>query len=126
MRRYALPHTKIITRIYSNLLFYLAQCNEVRKYQRECEKLKTELGHLDSKLKYHANKLQIEVEAKAVGLVGVSHINYLVMLSYLQNLERKLEEERNAPNKLEEKANGKKKNGIYSLCPLLTQLLQRN
>lgn len=114
MRRYALPHTKIITRIYSNLLFYLAQCNEVRKYQRECEKLKTELGHLDSKLKYHANKLQIEVEAKAVGLVGVSHINYLVMLSYLQNLERKLEEERNAPNKLEEKANGKKASSFYT------------
>lgn len=31
------------------------------------------------------------------------------MLLSLQNLERKLEEERNAPNKLEEKANGKKK-----------------
>jgi len=38
----------------------------VRKYQRECEKLKTEMGHLESKLKYHANKLNIEVEAKAV------------------------------------------------------------
>ncbi|TDG48075.1 hypothetical protein AWZ03_005492 [Drosophila navojoa] len=66
------------------------KCNEVRKYQRECEKLKTEMGHLESKLKYHANKLNIEVEAKA-------------------NLERKLEEERNAPNKLEEKANEKLK-----------------
>ncbi|KAH8395295.1 hypothetical protein KR222_008220, partial [Zaprionus bogoriensis] len=66
------------------------KCNEVRKYQRECEKLKTEMGHLESKLKYHANKLHIEVEAKA-------------------SLERKLEEERNAPNKLEEKANEKLK-----------------
>lgn len=66
------------------------KCNEVRKYQRECEKLKTEMGHLESKLKYHANKLNIEVEAKAT-------------------LERKLEEERNAPNKLEEKANEKLK-----------------
>ncbi|EDV95760.1 coiled-coil domain-containing protein 186 [Drosophila grimshawi] len=66
------------------------KCNEVRKYQRECEKLKTEMGHLESRLKYHANKLNIEVEAKA-------------------NLERKLEEERNAPNKMEEKANEKLK-----------------
>ncbi|ALC43968.1 CG4925 [Drosophila busckii] len=66
------------------------KCNEVRKYQRECEKLKTEMSHMESKLKYHANKLNIEVEAKAV-------------------LERKLEEERNAPNKLEEKANEKLK-----------------
>ncbi|XP_030385139.1 coiled-coil domain-containing protein 186 [Scaptodrosophila lebanonensis] len=66
------------------------KCNEVRKYQRECEKLKTEMGHLESKLKYHVNKLNIETEAKAV-------------------LERKLEEERNAPNKLEEKANEKLK-----------------
>ncbi|SPP87068.1 coiled-coil domain-containing protein 186 [Drosophila guanche] len=64
------------------------KCNEVRKYQRECEKYKTEMGHLESKLKYHMNKLNIETEAKAA-------------------LERKLEEERNAPNKLEEKANEK-------------------
>ena len=64
------------------------QCNELRKYQRECEKLKTEHGHLESKLKYHMNKLNMEVEAKAA-------------------LEKKLEEARNAPNKLEEKANGK-------------------
>lgn len=85
MRRYVLPHTKIITRIYSNLLFYLAQCNEVRKYQRECEKLKTELGHLDSKLKYHANKLQIEVEAKAVGLLGVSNVNDLVIFLFAES-----------------------------------------
>lgn len=42
------------------------QCNEVRKYQRECEKLKTEYGHLESKLKYHMNKLNIETEAKLV------------------------------------------------------------
>ncbi|KAH8257366.1 hypothetical protein KR038_007836 [Drosophila bunnanda] len=63
------------------------KCNEVRKYQRECEKYKTEMGHLESKLKYHINKLGYETEAKAA-------------------LERKLEEERNAPNKLEEKANG--------------------
>ncbi|XP_064541709.1 coiled-coil domain-containing protein 186 [Drosophila montana] len=66
------------------------KCGEVRKYQRELEKLKLEMGHLESKLKYHANKLNIEVEAKA-------------------QLERKLEEERNAPNKLEEKANEKLK-----------------
>ncbi|KAH8380423.1 hypothetical protein KR009_010663 [Drosophila setifemur] len=66
------------------------KCNEVRKYQRECEKYKTELGHLESKLKYHINKLNIETEAKAV-------------------VERKLEEERHAPNKLEEKANEKLK-----------------
>ncbi|XP_017081235.1 coiled-coil domain-containing protein 186 [Drosophila eugracilis] len=66
------------------------KCNEVRKYQRECEKYKTELGHLESKLKYHINKLNIETEAKAV-------------------VERKLEEEKNAPNKLEEKANEKLK-----------------
>ncbi|EDW76917.1 uncharacterized protein Dwil_GK20851 [Drosophila willistoni] len=66
------------------------KCNEVRKYQRECEKLKTEMGHMESKLKYHINKLNMETEAKAV-------------------LERKLEEERNAPNKLEEKANEKLK-----------------
>lgn len=39
----------------------------MRKYQRELEKLKLEMGHLESKLKYHANKLSIEVEAKAVG-----------------------------------------------------------
>ncbi|XP_037933515.1 coiled-coil domain-containing protein 186-like [Teleopsis dalmanni] len=64
------------------------KCNEVRKYQRECEKLKTEYGHLESKLKYHVNKLNLETEAK-------------------QALEKKLEEERNAPNKLEEKANEK-------------------
>ncbi|XP_017043467.1 coiled-coil domain-containing protein 186 [Drosophila ficusphila] len=64
------------------------KCNEVRKYQRECEKYKTEMGHLESKLKYHINKLNIETEAKAV-------------------VERKLEEEKNAPNKLEEKANEK-------------------
>ncbi|XP_001352565.3 coiled-coil domain-containing protein 186 [Drosophila pseudoobscura] len=64
------------------------KCNEVRKYQRECEKYKTEMSHLESKLKYHMNKLSIETEAKAA-------------------LERKLEEERNAPNKLEEKANEK-------------------
>ncbi|KAH8259471.1 hypothetical protein KR026_005061 [Drosophila bipectinata] len=64
------------------------KCNEVRKYQRECEKYKTEISHLESKLKYHINKLNYETEAKAV-------------------VERKLEEERNAPNKLEEKANGK-------------------
>ncbi|KAH8300731.1 hypothetical protein KR059_001173 [Drosophila kikkawai] len=64
------------------------KCNEVRKYQRECEKYKTEMGHLESKLKYHINKLGYEAEAKAA-------------------LERKLEEERNAPNKLEEKANGR-------------------
>ncbi|XP_011214505.2 coiled-coil domain-containing protein 186 [Bactrocera dorsalis] len=62
------------------------KCNEVRKYQRECEKLKTDYSHLESKLKYHANKLNIEIEQRMV-------------------LERKLEEERNAPNKLEEKAN---------------------
>ncbi|EDV39610.1 uncharacterized protein Dana_GF24390 [Drosophila ananassae] len=66
------------------------KCNEVRKYQRECEKYKTEIGHLESKLKYHINKLNYETEAKAV-------------------VERKLEEERNAPNKLEEKANEKLK-----------------
>ncbi|KMZ00023.1 coiled-coil domain-containing protein 186 [Drosophila simulans] len=66
------------------------KCNEVRKYQRECEKYKTEMGHLESKLKYHINKLNIETEAKAV-------------------VERKLEEEKNAPNKLEEKANEKLK-----------------
>ncbi|XP_017036126.1 coiled-coil domain-containing protein 186 [Drosophila kikkawai] len=66
------------------------KCNEVRKYQRECEKYKTEMGHLESKLKYHINKLGYEAEAKAA-------------------LERKLEEERNAPNKLEEKANEKLK-----------------
>ncbi|XP_016966335.1 coiled-coil domain-containing protein 186 [Drosophila biarmipes] len=66
------------------------KCNEVRKYQRECEKYKTELGHLESKLKYHINKLNIETEAKAA-------------------VERKLEEEKNAPNKLEEKANEKLK-----------------
>nr|XP_016941891.2 coiled-coil domain-containing protein 186 [Drosophila suzukii] len=66
------------------------KCNEVRKYQRECEKYKTELGHLESKLKYHINKLNIETEAKAV-------------------VERKLEEEKNAPNKMEEKANEKLK-----------------
>ncbi|XP_067643680.1 coiled-coil domain-containing protein 186 [Eurosta solidaginis] len=62
------------------------KCNEVRKYQRECEKLKTDYGHLESKLKYHANKLNIEIESRMA-------------------LEKKLEEERNAPNKLEEKAN---------------------
>ncbi|KAH8339743.1 hypothetical protein KR074_000369 [Drosophila pseudoananassae] len=66
------------------------KCNEVRKYQRECEKYKTEISHLESKLKYHINKLNYETEAKAV-------------------VERKLEEERNAPNKLEEKANEKLK-----------------
>ncbi|XP_061389535.1 coiled-coil domain-containing protein 186 [Musca vetustissima] len=66
------------------------KCNEVRKYQRECEKLKTDYGHLESKLKYHMNKLNMETEAKLA-------------------LERKLEEERNAPNKLEEKANEKLK-----------------
>ncbi|XP_039485432.1 coiled-coil domain-containing protein 186 [Drosophila santomea] len=66
------------------------KCNEVRKYQRECEKCKTELGLLESKLKYHINKLNIETEAKAV-------------------VERQLEEEKNAPNKLEEKANEKLK-----------------
>ncbi|XP_017011721.3 coiled-coil domain-containing protein 186 [Drosophila takahashii] len=66
------------------------KCNEVRKYQRECEKYKTEMGHLESRLKYHINKLNIETEAKAV-------------------VERKLEEEKNAPNKLEEKANEKLK-----------------
>ncbi|XP_017127906.1 coiled-coil domain-containing protein 186 [Drosophila elegans] len=64
--------------------------NEVRKYQREFEKYKIEMGHLESKLKYHINKLNIETEAKAV-------------------VERKLEEEKNAPNKLEEKANEKLK-----------------
>ncbi|XP_011186147.1 coiled-coil domain-containing protein 186 [Zeugodacus cucurbitae] len=62
------------------------KCNEVRKYQRECEKLKTDYSHLESKLKYHANKLNIEIEQRMA-------------------VERKLEEERNAPNKLEEKAN---------------------
>ncbi|XP_054733573.1 coiled-coil domain-containing protein 186 [Anastrepha obliqua] len=62
------------------------KCNEVRKYQRECEKLKTDYGHLESKLKYHANKLNMEIETRMA-------------------LEKKLEEERNAPNKLEEKAN---------------------
>ncbi|XP_004525691.1 coiled-coil domain-containing protein 186 [Ceratitis capitata] len=62
------------------------KCNEVRKYQRECEKLKTDYGHLESKLKYHANKLNIEIESRMA-------------------LEKKLEEEKNAPNKLEEKAN---------------------
>lgn len=69
--------------------FFLSskQCNEVRKYQRECEKLKTDYGHLESKLKYHMNKLTMETEAKMA-------------------LEKKLEEERNAPNKMEEKANG--------------------
>ncbi|KAH8364130.1 hypothetical protein KR084_002811 [Drosophila pseudotakahashii] len=66
------------------------KCNEVRKYQRECEKYKTEMGHLESRLKYHINKLNIETEARAVA-------------------ERKLEEEKNAPNKLEEKANEKLK-----------------
>ncbi|XP_013112105.2 coiled-coil domain-containing protein 186 [Stomoxys calcitrans] len=66
------------------------KCNEVRKYQRECEKLKTDYGHLESKLKYHMNKLNMETEAKLA-------------------LEKKLEEERNAPNKLEEKANEKLK-----------------
>uniref|UniRef100_A0A6P4EWP0 Coiled-coil domain-containing protein 186 n=1 Tax=Drosophila rhopaloa TaxID=1041015 RepID=A0A6P4EWP0_DRORH len=66
------------------------KCNEVRKYQRECEKYKIEMSHLESKLKYHINKLNIETEAKAV-------------------VERKLEEEKNAPNKLEEKANEKLK-----------------
>ncbi|XP_065360060.1 coiled-coil domain-containing protein 186 [Calliphora vicina] len=64
------------------------KCNEVRKYQRECEKLKTDYGHLESKLKYHMNKLNMETEAKLA-------------------LEKKLEEERNAPNKMEEKANEK-------------------
>ena len=63
------------------------KCNEVRKFQRECEKLKTDNGHLESKLKYNINKLNLEVEAKIV-------------------LEKKLEEAKNAPNKLEEKANG--------------------
>ncbi|KAM7358380.1 coiled-coil domain-containing protein 186 [Cochliomyia hominivorax] len=66
------------------------KCNEVRKYQRECEKLKTDYGHLESKLKYHINKLNMETEAKLA-------------------LEKKLEEERNAPNKMEEKANEKLK-----------------
>ncbi|XP_005182653.1 coiled-coil domain-containing protein 186 [Musca domestica] len=66
------------------------KCNEVRKYQRECEKLKTDYGHLESKLKYHMNKLNMETEAKLA-------------------LEKKLEEERNAPNKMEEKANEKLK-----------------
>ncbi|KAI8120126.1 hypothetical protein FF38_09525 [Lucilia cuprina] len=66
------------------------KCNEVRKYQRECEKLKTDYGHLESKLKYHMNKLNMETEAKLA-------------------LEKKLEEEKNAPNKLEEKANEKLK-----------------
>lgn len=51
----------------SNLLTFY-QCNEVRKYQRECEKYKTEIGHLESKLKYHINKLNYETEAKAVRL----------------------------------------------------------
>ncbi|XP_036337793.1 coiled-coil domain-containing protein 186-like [Rhagoletis pomonella] len=62
------------------------KCNEVRRYQRECEKLKTDYTHLESKLKYHANKLNMEIETRMA-------------------LEKKLEEERNAPNKLEEKAN---------------------
>ncbi|KAH8301218.1 hypothetical protein KR018_007953 [Drosophila ironensis] len=73
---------------FKTLFFW--QCNELRKYQRECEKHKIEMGHLESKLKYHINKLNYETEAKAV-------------------VERKLEEERNAPNKLEEKANEKLK-----------------
>lgn len=72
---------------------------------------------MESKLKYHANKLHIEVEAKAVGLRGLSLVNYLLMLLSSQNLERKLEEERNAPNKLEEKANGKKKGCISISLP---------
>ncbi|XP_014095191.2 coiled-coil domain-containing protein 186 [Bactrocera oleae] len=62
------------------------KCNEVRKYQRECEKIKTDYSHLESKLKYHVNKLNIEIEQRMA-------------------IEKKLEEERNAPNKLEEKAN---------------------
>ncbi|KAH8302133.1 hypothetical protein KR044_003149 [Drosophila immigrans] len=82
------------------------KCNEVRKYQRECEKLKTEMGHLESKLKYHANKLNIEVEAKA-------------------SLERKLEEERNAPNKLEEKANEKLKMEFEANTILLKHEIMR-
>ncbi|KAM8710899.1 hypothetical protein ACLKA7_017514 [Drosophila subpalustris] len=82
------------------------KCNEVRKYQRECEKLKTEMGHLESKLKYHANKLNIEVEAKAT-------------------LERKLEEERNAPNKLEEKANEKLKMEFEANTILLKHEIMR-
>lgn len=45
---------------------FKSQCNEVRKYQRECEKLKTDYGHLESKLKYHMNKLNMETEAKLV------------------------------------------------------------
>ncbi|KAH8239719.1 hypothetical protein KR032_007340 [Drosophila birchii] len=81
------------------------KCNEVRKYQRECEKYKTEMGHLESKLKYHINKLGYETEAKAVSLSqGASHISLIFL--HFQVLERKLEEERNAPNKLEQKANG--------------------
>lgn len=43
---------------------------------------------MESKLKYHMNKLNMETEAKLA-------------------LEKKLEEERNAPNKMEEKANGR-------------------
>uniref|UniRef100_A0A1A9X0K9 Coiled-coil domain-containing protein 186 n=1 Tax=Glossina brevipalpis TaxID=37001 RepID=A0A1A9X0K9_9MUSC len=61
------------------------KCNEIRKHQREFEKLKSDYGHLESKMKYQMNKLNMETEAKLA-------------------LEKKLEEERNAPHKLEEKA----------------------
>lgn len=88
------------------ILFAFSQCNEVRKYQRECEKYKTEMGHLESKLKYHINKLGFEAEAKAVSLVFTKRSSVSLILLHFQALERKLEEERNAPNKLEEKANG--------------------
>lgn len=44
----------------------------------------------------------------------------------MQNLERKLEEERNAPNKLEEKANGKQKKQfhLHSANTSLTEKLK--
>jgi len=61
---------------------------------------------LESKLKYHINKLNIETEAKAVSEDYLSIILIYSSLCPLKVVERKLEEEKNAPNKMEEKANG--------------------
>uniref|UniRef100_A0A1B0GAS3 Coiled-coil domain-containing protein 186 n=1 Tax=Glossina morsitans morsitans TaxID=37546 RepID=A0A1B0GAS3_GLOMM len=82
------------------------KCNEIRKYQRESEKHKSDYGHLESRLKYQMNKLNMETEAKLA-------------------LEKKLEEERNAPHKLEEKAYEKLKIEFEAQTILLKHEIER-